>query len=202
MAKFPRPLCNSFIVAEHAFLALDKTKTGTIAECGVYDGVTSNILNFYLSGLPGYSRQIACDTFNGFPADGTKQEGYAKGDLKPASREYTIEKLRRAGIVPLVGRVEETLPRIQDARFAFAFLDLDLEAPTLFCAKFFKPRILVGGRIGFHDYVPNDPKYRLAGIEKVVNKLFLNDPAWRKVGRQTAKGEKHDGRFIFFERMS
>jgi hypothetical protein len=208
MANYPRPLCNPFIVCEHAWNALEKCKSGIVIECGVYDGCTSAALNYSLRHSPYFTKQLALDTFEGMPYDGTTQEQkakFTKGHLATGNKNRTIYELKRLGIGVFAGKVEDTLPVINEAanefspsglQIAFAYLDLDLEVPTRFCVKFLKDKILKGGRIGFHDYDPN-PKYALHGIFNVVKENFMKSKEWKEVLR----AKQRDNRFAFFERI-
>lgn len=190
-----KPLCNSKIVAHHAAQACKVCRQGAIAELGVYDGATSMAIRQACQRDP----QFAFDTFAGMPYDGSSIEaagGFTKGYLAPANADNSITTLKQAGIIPIQGMVEDTLQQVADQRFAFVFLDLDLEAPTRFATEFLLPRLLPGARIGFHDYLLR-PGYCLGGIAKVVQEFFGPGPYEHEVTRH---GRPQDNRFIFFQR--
>ena len=196
--KFQRPLCNPFIVSEHAFYAVQNCKGGSIIECGVFDGCSSMVYNYCLRHLDYKITQYAADTFDGFPYDGTEQEGYKTGDLKPTNL-WVITELESHGIIPLIGKVEDTLPKhLSDEQFSFVFLDMDLEEPTRFAIAFFKDKIKKGGRIGFHNYT-EEKGGRFYGISKAIDELLLPKENWREVVRTKKRGR--DAKFIFFERI-
>lgn len=168
-----RALCNSRLVADFAALAPE----GAAIECGVYDGATS----LAIRGTRPHGRQYAADTFAGMPYDGSPREragGFVAGYLQPTdSRTAVIGRLRGAAIIPLIGRVEDTLAQVREP-IAFAFFDLDLEAATRFAVDAILPLTVPGAIIGFHDYLPERPEYTLYGIVRIVGSL---PPLWQKL---------------------
>ena len=54
------------------------------------------------------------------------------------------------------GYVPDTLAGLEDERFAFVLLDLDLYEPTIASLEFFYPRLAPGGYLVMHDY--NNPE--------------------------------------------
>jgi Macrocin-O-methyltransferase (TylF) len=70
------------------------------------------------------------------------------------------EVRRRVGSSPNVvlrpGYVPDTLAGLEDERFAFVLLDLDLLEPTRASLEFFYPRLSPGGYLVMHDY--NNPE--------------------------------------------
>jgi hypothetical protein len=189
-----KPLCNSKIVAYHAIQACAKCREGAIIELGVFEGATSVAIRQHCRRDP----QYAIDTFEGMPYYGSAVEaagGFVKGYLAPSSAQVTIDALTAQGIHVMQGTAETQLPTLADVRFAFAFLDMDLEAPTRMATQFLLPRMLPGARIGFHDYLIRDG-YCLSGIAKVVHEFFGTAPFKHEV---TRPGHPRDNRFIFFE---
>lgn len=189
-----KPLCNTKIVGHHAARACRNCPAGAVAELGVYDGATSLALRQLCRRDP----QYALDTFEGMPYDGSATEaagGFTKGYLTPVDVGASVTALQSAGITVLKGMVEDTLAQLADERFAFVFLDLDLEAPTRFATAFLLPRLLPGARIGYHDYLER-PGYCLGGIAKVVNEFFGASERYLEVTRDA---HPRDNRFIFFE---
>lgn len=186
-------LCNSFIVAHHAINAMQRCVVGDVIECGVYEGITSSYLNIVLRRINTKFAQFAADTFEGFADCHNEQQRYKVGDLAPQSKDLVIKELRRLGIVPLIGRVEKTLPTLS-TKFCFAFIDLDVYAPTKFAWNYLQDKILPGGIVGFHDY-KDEPGYSLPGPTVAVKEI-LQGGEWQEVLRNG----KHDNKFIFLER--
>lgn len=192
MKYFPRPLCNPYIVYEHAWLACNAAKGGGVAECGVYEGFVSAFLTFGLGKQDHLITQYALDTFQGFPYDGKTDEEYKKGDLAASWR--VIEDLRRLGVFVHVGKIEDTLQEIEEEKFCFVFLDLDLEIPTRFAWEFFKTRLKPGARVGFHDY----RSLPLPGITRICDEI-LEEGEFEECFRPLMHG-KRDTRFMFLTR--
>jgi O-methyltransferase len=57
-----------------------------------------------------------------------------------------------SNVVLRPGYVPETLAGLEDERFAFVLLDLDLYDPTVASLEFFYPRLAPGGYLVMHDY--------------------------------------------------
>lgn len=126
---------------------------GSFAEVGVYQGHTSRFIHHLAPARTYY----LFDTFSGFPAS----------DLDPATAEddrfqdTTVELVRKniggnANIVIRPGYVPDTLGGLEEQRFAFVLLDLDLHKPTLQSLEFFYPRLARGAYLIVHDY--NSPE--------------------------------------------
>ncbi len=194
--KFPRPLCNSVIVLEHAWGAVEDTKGGNILECGVHEGFTSALLKFGLNKNSHKTAFYAADTFQGFPYDGKEDEKYKKGELSLVTpgNYSVIGQLDYLNINVLVGKIENTLPRrLEDEEFSFVFLDLDLEEPTRFAWDFVKTRLKKGARVGIHDYGAAS----LPGITRICDEI-LREGEFIEVFRPS-KGAR-DNRFLFVKR--
>ena len=125
---------------------------GAVAEVGVWRGVTSSFLHRLAPDRTLY----LFDTFAGFP----------DADLPPGAddqrfRDTSQDAVRaRVGVSEKVvlrpGYVPDTLRGLEDERFAFVLLDLDLYDPTHASLAFFYPRIPAGGYLVMHDY--NNPE--------------------------------------------
>ncbi len=124
-----------------------------------------------------FNRRItwACDTWEGLPDDCTDFDG-----CKPYECAYPFTrfadnmlKARKLDpgmglVVPVKGRVENTLVDLQGLAFSFAWVDLDLYRPTRYGAFWLAQRMAPGGIIGFHDYGFE----RCAGVKVVVHELL------------------------------
>ncbi len=122
---------------------------GALAEVGVYRGETSEVIR---RAAPGRTLYLF-DTFEGFPEESL--EDWQKGDAR--FQDTSLEAVRRRlggmeGVVIRQGRVPETLRGLEDERFAFVLLDLDLYEPTVHSLEFFYPRLSPGGYLAIHDY--------------------------------------------------
>lgn len=121
---------------------------GALAEVGVWRGQTSA----FLHALAPDRRLYLFDTFSGFP----------EADLPPGQddrrfRDTSVAAVRaRVGPSPLVelrpGYVPDTLAGLEEERFAFVLVDLDLYDPSKASLEFFYPRLEPGGYLVMHDY--------------------------------------------------
>lgn len=137
-------------------LALERLRQekvpGGLAEAGVWRGEMSR---FIRAGAPERTYYLF-DTFSGFPDSDL-------GDLPPDKRfrdtnvETVLAKLGDTErVVVREGRVPETFAGLEQERFSFVLLDLDLHDPTLSGLEFFYPRLTPGGYLIVHDY--NNPE--------------------------------------------
>ena len=62
---------------------------------------------------------------------------------------------------------------MEDEKFCFVLIDLDLYKPTLEGLNFFYPKILRGGYLFVHDY--NSPESNYAG-SRAVNEFMQDKP--------------------------
>jgi len=174
-----------------------KTPPGPVIECGVFEGAVSVALR---TARGKRHAHFAADTFEGMPYDGNEREansGFVRGYLAPSNRSVVLFSLMEECILPLIGKVEDTLYTVKDVQFSFVYIDLDLEAPTRFALTTLLPQIVKGGRVGLHDY-REDEGYSLAGVARAVQSSDLMATAkWREVYRN----DKRDAKFIFFERL-
>jgi O-methyltransferase len=131
---------------------LDEDVPGAFAEVGVWRGETSAFLHRVAPGR----RLYLFDTFTGFP-DGDLPPGVVDARFRDTSEQAVR---RRVGGSPNVvlrpGHVPDTLAGLEDERFAFVLLDLDLLEPTRASLEFFYPRLSAGGYLVVHDY--NNPE--------------------------------------------
>lgn len=149
----------------HCLGMLNRVKdvTGDVIELGVGFGGTSIPLALWMLENTLQKRLFVCDTFHGLP--------HSEGDLQAGEWNFgdsfirAIEHLPLGNVRVMCGRIEETLPKLTDVRFCFAWLDLDLYLPTSAAAEWLTDRIVPGGIIGFHDYGFE----RCPGIENVVD---------------------------------
>jgi O-methyltransferase len=122
---------------------------GSFAEVGVWRGDTSRLIH----GLVPERRYFLFDTFEGFP-ESDLEPGWGEDDR---FQDTSVERVRaRVGpspnVVPVPGYVPATFDGLEDERFAFVLLDLDLHDPTLASLEFFYPRLEPGAFLFVHDY--------------------------------------------------
>jgi len=135
---------------------------GAVAECGVYRGHFVHYINKLLSKHTLY----LFDTFCGFDAKDIEEElsfssEKTQKNIYECAQPLLIngnEKiaLRRCekpqNVIIRKGYVPDTFNGLEDERFVFVSLDLDLYRPTLEALRWFSKRMVRGGVICCHDY--------------------------------------------------
>ena len=143
---------------------------GSFAEVGVYRGHMSSFIHRLAPDRTYY----LFDTFQGFP----------ESDLEPGVaedsrfRDTSVDTVLRAigdtqNIVIRQGYVPDTLKGLENERFAFVLLDLDLYNPTVASLEFFYPRLARGGYLAVHDY--NNPESNWA-CKRAVDAFMQDKP--------------------------
>lgn len=118
---------------------------GEFAECGVWLGGSAQVL---LKGKPLH----LFDTFTGMP-DNNDPSGLSQGSFGDTSLELVKEYLNYPDSVYYhVGRIPETFKDLEDVRYSFVHIDVDLYQSTKDCLDYFLPRMVPGGIIVFDDY--------------------------------------------------
>ncbi|MFM8578809.1 MAG: TylF/MycF/NovP-related O-methyltransferase [Planctomycetaceae bacterium] len=145
---------------------------GDMAEVGVYAGSTAKMI----CEAKGDKRFHICDTFEGLPAPtpedgGVEKQGSFACDLPSIQRylsgygnlEYHV------GFCP-----DSVRGVLDDTRFCFVHLDVDLYSSTKQCLEYFFPRMVPGGVLISHDYSVLDgvrqafAEFTADRIEKVI----------------------------------
>lgn len=146
---------------------------GALAECGVYMGAFAKYISRFMPDRTFY----LFDTFEGFPEAAItiqeKQESpliRSKESFKDTSVELALNNIgRHANTVVKKGFFPETAQGLEDERFAFVSLDMDLYIPILAGLEFFYPRMNPGGYIFIHDFRGGLPGVRRA-VEEFCKK--------------------------------
>lgn len=123
---------------------------GDIAEVGVYAGSTAKII----CEAKGDRRFHICDTFAGLPKP-TAEDGGVEAEGRFACSLSSIQKYLAAypnlefhqGFCP-----DSVRGKLDDTRFCFVHLDVDLYTSTKQCLEYFFPRLVPGGVLISHDY--------------------------------------------------
>ena len=140
---------------------------GDIAEVGVYKGGSAKII----CEAKGDKALHLFDTFDGLPdlcgVDDPKE--FHKGQYS-CSYDNVKLYLNEYSNVHFYKGLFFVADPVQDKRFSFVHLDVDLYTSTLSCLKFFYPRMTLGGVIISHDYTS------VAGVRKAVDDFFKDKP--------------------------
>ncbi|MBG0781434.1 MAG: class I SAM-dependent methyltransferase [Bacteroidales bacterium] len=146
---------------------------GDIAELGVYQGATAQILHL----MNPEKHLHLFDTFSGFPtADLEKEKGEAASYTPQHFADTSLEKVKvKLGqsekVVFYPGKFSEQCVKASKIRFCFVSIDVDLAQPTSEGLSFFYERLLPGGVIIVHDYNPKWP-----ALMEVVDNFVLQIP--------------------------
>ncbi len=122
---------------------------GVFAEVGVFRGASAKLICEAKGQTPLY----LFDTFEGLPDKVSRDDGRFKKGMFAASEEKVKARLSKYPKVEIcTGFFPDTAGIIEDKKFSFVHLDVDLYSATSDALKFFYPRMLPGGRILSHDY--------------------------------------------------
>lgn len=143
---------------------------GAIAECGVYRGDFAKYINRFMPDRKLY----LFDTFEGFYEKHiTKEEVQeslllrSKGSYADVSVEEVLENIgRHVTVIIRKGYFPETAQGLENEKFAFVSLDMDLYIPILAGLEFFYPRMSSGGYIFIHDF-----RVGLPGVRRAVEEF-------------------------------
>jgi hypothetical protein len=154
------------------YFAMHNNIDGEVAECGVFTGDFAAQMNRFFPSKKLY----LFDTFSGFDKRDVVLEVENEKLWWESSwlEKYNITDERlvilkcpyRDNIDIRKGYVPETLGGLEDERFAFVNLDMDVYKPTRAALEFFIPRMNKGGIILCHDYV-----LKYLGIAQAVHEM-------------------------------
>jgi hypothetical protein len=137
----------SFMV--HSVARAQSTLDGVMAEVGVYQGCSARLMSEASGGRPLH----LFDTFEGPPTPGAKEIGHLRENQYCSGLEQVRTYLAdRPNIHFHRGLFPATATGLEDLRFSFVHLDVDLKSSTRACLDFFYPRLAPGGAIMTHDY--------------------------------------------------
>ena len=153
-----------------------------VAELGVFQGSTSRLISLLFP-----ERKIYMfDTFESFDrveADKEIESGYCDDSFVDTFKNTSLERVKE--IMPYKdkyvirkGLFPETAEGLEDNRYGFVSLDVDLEESTYAGLTYFVPRMIEGGYIFLHDY----NHVKLKGVKNAVKRYEKdNDMRFRKV---------------------
>jgi len=142
---------------------------GALAEAGVYQGYASR----FIHRIAPQRRYYLFDTFAGFHRDDL-EAGVVDLRFRDTSLEGVLRTIGDAtNIEPRPGRVPETFAGLEEERFAFVLLDMDLHRPTLSALAFFYPRLSPGAYLMVHDYHNPESDW---GCKRAVDEFMADKP--------------------------
>jgi hypothetical protein len=142
---------------------------GDAAEVGVFEGASCAMI---ASALPGKT-VYACDTFEGLPApklEDSRGVAFHLGDYAADYENVRQYLAQWPNIQIRRGFFPASAPDLEDKRFCFAHLDVDLYESTKACLRWFLPRLVPGGMILSHDY------NLASGVRQAFDEVFADKP--------------------------
>jgi O-methyltransferase len=145
---------------------------GDIAEVGTFTGGSSKII----CSAKGNRELHLFDTFAGLPEvseDDRRSDGkmYFYKSMYAASLESVQRYLKDfSGVHFYKGLFPATSAPVENTRFSFVHLDVDIYQSTKDALEFFYPRMNQGGVIISHDYI------NASGVRKAFDEFFADKP--------------------------
>ena len=153
-----------------AMILEDKAVPGAVAELGVYRGAFAKVINTVFPDRKLY----LFDTFEGFPEEDMNYETEnhlllnTVGKLSNTSVEYVMSRMPHPErCVIRKGYFPETAAGLEEERYAFVNIDVDLYKPILAGLEYFWPRMAENGYIFVHDYF----SFSYAGTKKAIEEF-------------------------------
>jgi hypothetical protein len=159
----------------------ERGAAGAVAECGVCFGDFAYSINRFFPDRPLY----LFDTFTSFDDRDRETENFEDADTWESFRTLFLnvntdlvylKMPYKDNVVLKKGYVPETFAGLEEERFCFVHLDMDLYAPTLAALRFFAGRIVDGGLILVHDYYVS----KFDGVKRAVT-AFENERPCRRM---------------------
>jgi O-methyltransferase len=144
---------------------------GDVAEVGVYKGGTARLLAHIFE--PADKIVHLFDTFGGMPPVDVNRDLHVQsdfGDTSVKSVQAYLSEFRHVRFYP--GLFPETSKPLENNKFCFAHIDVDIYKSVLDCCLFFYPRLERAGVLVFDDYgFVSCPGARMA-----IDEFFVDKP--------------------------
>jgi hypothetical protein len=147
---------------------------GDFAECGVWNGGTALLLARTLKNTAN-KKLYLFDSFRGLPRlDREKDPWFCEGQYRAESVEEVKALLSDfQSIVDIrCGWIPETFRGLEERRYAFAHIDVDIYQSNLDCCAYFYPRLVPGGVLLFDEYCFAAAR----GEKEAVDEFFADKP--------------------------
>jgi O-methyltransferase len=158
------------LVAESA-----KLSEGDLLEVGVWRGGSGVLIATQSAQRLSSAQVFLCDTFSGVVKTGAHDTIYKDGMHGDTSAESVKQLLARLGlgnVVVLEGIFpEQTAGRIQDRRFRFCHIDVDVYESAKDTCEWLWPRLVSGGLVVFDDYGMRGTE----GVQRFVNEWRIRE---------------------------
>lgn len=187
-----KKIINNTVVKEdrcymiHKFVKHCLHLRGDLAECGVYKGGTAYLIAYTIKHSSANDKRMHLfDTFTGMPDNAVKKRDSHKegdfGDVSLDSVKHYLSEFPNVKYYP--GVIPKTFKSVQDKRFSFVHIDVDIYPTARDCCQFFYNRIVTGGIMIFDDY--GFPGYKLA--EKLAVDEFFSDKPESPISLRTGQ---------------
>ena len=143
---------------------------GNLAELGVYKGESSKLIHL----LAPNRKLYLFDTFEGFPIK-YLENNHESHRFKDTNLEIVKRNIGdMENVIIRKGIFPDTAKNLENEKFSFVSIDVDLYLSTLEGLEFFYPRISEGGYILIHDY--NNPYESNNAVFRAVKEFMSNKP--------------------------
>lgn len=137
----------------YQLMRLVDTIPGDTAECGVYRGASSYLICTMNAMHGGQRMHYIFDSFEGLSSPTTLDgQHWSGGDLACDQEQVRANLSGFSNVTLLKGWIPDRFIDVDDHKFAFVHIDVDLTQPTLDSIAFFYPRLSPGGVLICDDY--------------------------------------------------
>jgi len=142
---------------------------GDVVECGVYEGASSLLM---FKQLKGTNKKLHLfDSFEGLSIPEAVDSNYwAEGDLSVSEQTVRNNLPKSENILYYKGWIPDKFNMVNEIKFSFVHLDVDLYQPTHDSLRFFYSKMVVGGIILCDDYGFDS----CPGAKKALDEFFSN----------------------------
>jgi hypothetical protein len=146
---------------------------GDFVEAGTYRGGTALLLRMELERANSSKIFHMLDSFEGIKAADGDYDRHQIGDLSDTSLEHVQAVVGKGSTLDYrKGWIPDTFKGLEDRRFAFAHIDLDIHQSILDSCAFLYPRMVPCGPMVFDDYgFPNT-----SGARRAIEEFFRELP--------------------------
>ena len=142
-------------------------KEGDFAEVGVFKGGTA----YLTANTVPQKKFYLFDTFLGMPETHPEFDFHKKGEFAQTSIDSVKEFLKPCRNIEFrQGFFPQTTKGLEDKKFSFVHIDVDIYQSVKDGLEFFYPRLVPGGVMIFDDYQWKD----CPGVEKAINEFLKN----------------------------
>lgn len=135
------------------FLQLIKNVEGDTVECGAYKGATSYLICTFIQQHAQSKTHHIFDSFEGLNKPNKEDGDYWKEGNLATPEDICRKNLSQFYFVKYYkGWIPERFSEVQELRFSFVHIDVDLYQPTLDSIAFFYERLKKGGIMICDDY--------------------------------------------------